>query len=84
MGLGRKRRGGVFEGGLIPQCTLCYGRKKNIVDKDNSTGFDDGFQTNQNWIWKKNNKVEEVDYESIVILTENQGLKTKLKGNKTL
>ena len=32
----------------------------------------------------KKNEVEEVDYETIVILTENQGLKTKLKGNKTL
>ena len=26
----------------------------------------------------KKNEVEEVDYETIVILTENQGLKTKL------
>ena len=22
-GLGKKEKGGVFEGGLIPQCTLC-------------------------------------------------------------
>ena len=31
--LGRKEGGGVFEGALIPQCTLCLvNRRKNIHD----------------------------------------------------
>ena len=41
-GLGKKRGGGVFEGGLIHQCTLCHERKKNNVDKDKLKQSDDG------------------------------------------
>ena len=67
---------------MIPQCTLCHGRKKNNVDKGNLNESDDGLQINQNWIWKKNDEVEEDDDETIVILTEHQGLKTKLKDKK--
>ena len=37
---------------------------------------------NQNWIWKKIDDVEENDDETIAILTENKGLKTRLKDNK--
>ena len=64
----------TFDGG--------HGRKKNDVDKDNLDGPDDGRQINQNWIWKKIDDVEENDDETIAILTENKGLKTRLKDNK--
>ena len=51
-------RGGLAEkeglvflmGGLIPQCTLCHGRKKNNADKDNLNRPVDEIETNQNWI----------------------------------
>ena len=61
-----KRGGGVFEeGGLIPQCTICHGRRKNNVDQDNVIGPNDVLQINQNWIWKKTDEVEEDDDETI-------------------
>ena len=47
------------------------------IDTDNLNGPDDGLQINQNWIWKKKNEFVEDDDESIVILTEHQGLKTR-------
>ena len=54
---------------------------KNNVDKDNLNWSDDELQTNQNWI--KIDEVEEDDDETIVISTEHQELKTRLKDNKT-
>ena len=42
----------------------------------------DGLQINQNWIKKKNDKVEEDHDETIAILTEHQGLKKRLKDNR--
>ena len=45
--------------------------------------LDDGLQINKNWIKKRIYKVEEDDDEAIAILTEHQGLKTRLKDNKT-
>ena len=65
---------------MISQCTLFYGRKKNNVDKDDLIGPDNRFQ---NWIWKKTNEVEDDDNDTIAILTEHQGLRTRLKNNKT-
>ena len=60
-----------------------HGRKKNDADKDHSGGPDDGIQINQNWIWKKIDKAEEDDDDKIIaILTDHQGLKTRLKDNK--
>ena len=47
------------------------------IDTDNLYGPDDGLQINQNWIWKKNDEVVEDDDETIAILTEHQGLKTR-------
>ena len=41
-GLGKKRGDGVFEGGLMRQCTQCHERKKNNVDKDELKQPDDG------------------------------------------
>ena len=55
--------------------------EKNNVDKDNLNWPDDELQTNQNWI--KIDEVEEDDDETIVISTEHQELKTRLKDNKT-
>ena len=45
-------------------------RKRKIIyiDKYNLNGPDVGLQINQNWIWKKTDKVEEDDDEFIVIL----------------
>ena len=57
--------------------------KKVKVDKDNLNKPDDGIQINQNGIQIKTDEVEEDDDETIVILTEHQGLKTRLKDNKT-
>ena len=37
---------------------------------------------NQNWIWKKTDEVEEEEDETIAILIEHQGLKSRLKENK--
>ena len=76
-GFGEKDGLVFLRGGLIPQCTLCHGRKKNNVDKDKLNGPDNGLQINQNWIWKKIDEVEEDDDETVVILTEYQGLKTR-------
>ena len=39
---------------------------------------------NQNCIWKEIDEVEEDDDETIVILTDHQRLKTRLKDNKEL
>ena len=47
----------------------------------NLNGPDDGLQINQNWIRKKIEFGEDDD-ETIAILTEHQGLKTRLKNNK--
>ena len=41
----------------------------------------DGLQIDQNWIRKKIDEVEEDD-ETIAVLTEHQGLKTRLRDNK--
>ena len=79
-----KKKGWCFGGGLIVQCTLCHGRKKNKVGKDYSNEPDDGLQMNQNCIWKEIDEVEEDDDETIVILTDHQRLKTRLKDNKEL
>ena len=50
----------------------------------NLNGPNDGLQINQNLIRKKIDEVEEDDDETIAILTEHQGLKTRLlKDNKT-
>ena len=65
---------------MISQCTLCHGRKKNNVDKDNLNESGDGLQINQKLISKKNDEVEEDDDdETIVMSTEHQGLKIKLR-----
>ena len=72
----------VVQSGVRHTCGGSHGRKKNNVDKDNLVGPDDGLQKNQNWIWKKIDKVEEDDDETIAILTEDKGLKTRLKDNK--
>ena len=48
----------------------------------NLNGPDDGLQISQNLIKKKIDEVEEDDDETIAILTEHQGLKTRLKDNK--
>ena len=37
---------------------------------------------NQNWIWEKTDEIEEDDDETIAIITEHQGLKSRLKDNK--
>ena len=68
-------------GGFIPQC-IWHWRKKNKADKGNLNGPNVGLQINQYRIWKKINEFEEDDDETIVILTEHQGLKTRLKNNK--
>ena len=57
--------------------------KKVKVDKDNLNKPDDGIQINQKEIQTKTDEVEEDDDETIAILTEHQGLKTRLKDNKT-
>ena len=44
-------------------------------------GPEDGLQIDQNWIRKKIDEVEEDD-ETIAVLTEHQGLKTRLRDNK--
>ena len=49
----------------------------------NLNGPDDGLQISQNLIKKKIDEVEEDDDETIAILTELQGLKTRLKDNKS-
>ena len=48
----------------------------------NLNGPNDGLQINQNLIRKKIDEVEEDDDETIAILTEHQGLKTRLKDNE--
>ena len=48
----------------------------------NLNGPDNGLQINQNWIRKKIDKVEEDYDETMAILTEHQGLKTRLNNNK--
>ena len=48
----------------------------------NLNGPNDGLQINQNLIRKKIDEVEEDDDETIAILTEHEGLKTRLKDNK--
>ena len=47
------------------------------IDKDNLNGPDDGLQINQYWICKKYDEIVEDDDETIVILTEHQGLKRR-------
>ena len=59
-----------------------YGRKKYNVDKYNLDEPDYGLQIKKNWIWKKNYEVEENADETVLILTEHQGLKIRLKDNK--
>ena len=53
--------------------------KRNNVDKDSF----DGLHINQNWIWKKLQKVEENDNETIATLTGHEGTKIRLKDNKS-
>ena len=48
----------------------------------NLNGPDDGLQINQNWIRKKTDEFGKDDDETIAILTEHHGLKTRLKKNK--
>ena len=48
----------------------------------NLNAADDGRLINQNWMRKNIDEVEEDDDETFAILTEHQGLKTKLKNNK--
>ena len=57
--------------------------KKVKVDKDNLNKPDDGIQINQNGIQIKIDEVEEDDDETNAILIEHQGLKVRLKDNKT-
>ena len=57
--------------------------KKVKVNKDNLNKPDDGIQINQNGIQIKIDEVEEDDDETIAILIEHQGLKVRLKDNKT-
>ena len=45
----------------------------------NLNGLDDGLQINQNWIRKKIDEVKKDDDGTIAILTEQQGLKTRLR-----
>ena len=48
----------------------------------NLNGPNDGLQINQNLIRKKIDEFEEDDDETIAILTEHEGLKSRLKDNK--
>ena len=48
----------------------------------NLNGSNDGLQINQNWIKKKIDEVEEDDDETVAMLPEHQGLKTRLKDKK--
>ena len=56
-------------------------KKKNNVDKHNSDGPDARLPINQNQIWKEFDESEENDDDTIAIITEHQGLKSKLKDN---
>ena len=47
------------------------------IDKDNLNGTYDELQINQYWICKKYDEIVEDDHETIVILTEHQGLKRR-------
>ena len=53
-------------------------RRENV----NLNGPDDGLQINQNWLRKKIDEVKEDEDETIPILTEYEGLKTRLKNTK--
>ena len=52
-------------------------RKIMYIDEDNLNGTYDGLQINQYWICKKYDEIVEDDDETIVILTEHQGLKRR-------
>ena len=72
----------VVNSGFRHTCGGGYVRKKHNVEKYNLDGLDYGLQINKNWIWKKNDEVEEDADETILILIEHQGLKIRLKENK--
>ena len=38
----------------------------------------------QNWIWKKTNELEDDNNDTIAILTEHQGLRTRLKKQQNI
>ena len=72
----------IVQSGVHHTCDRGQGTKKNNVDKDNLDEPDDKLKINQDWIWKKNDEIEEDDDETIAILTEDKELKTRLKDNK--